>query len=104
MRLKQAERTRIHITIAGDFRKQLELSLDSRRTTVSSAGGEVMSQLKSIGSSARDRHRAEWNWKTGKNDKNEQKLKDPLFPLYWFFIVLNLLVSILGVAIWIIAP
>ena len=102
--LKQAERTRMHITIAGYFRKQLELSLASRGMTVSSTGDEITSQLKSIGSNAREKHRAEWNWKTGRDDKNAREQRDPLFPLYWFFIALNLLVSILGVAIWVIAP
>jgi hypothetical protein len=44
------------------------------------------------------------NWKTGKDDKKAPEPPDPIFPLYWFFIVLNLLVSVLGIAIWIIAP
>jgi hypothetical protein len=42
--------------------------------------------------------------KPGKDDKKAPEPPDPIFPLYWFFIVLNLLVSILGIAIWVIAP
>lgn len=102
--LKQAERTRMHITIAGAFRRQLELSLVSRGPTAAAQGDEIMSQLKYIGSNARKKHREEWNWKTGKDDKKQPEPGDPLFPLYWFFIALNLLVSILGVAIWVIGP
>lgn len=102
--LKQAERTRMHITIAGDFRKQLELSLVSPDMTVPPQGGEIVNQLQSIGSIARKKHRAEWNWKTGKDDKKKREPRDPLFPLYWFFIALNLLVSVLGIAIWIVGP
>lgn len=106
--LKQAERTRMHITIAGAFRKRLEQTLDPD----SSASGQrnYESQLAAIGRNARNRHRKEWNWKTGKDDKvvsEDDKAvsgsRDPLFPLYWFFIALNLLVSILGVAILVIA-
>jgi hypothetical protein len=100
--LKQAERTRMHITIAGAFRQQLEQSLVSRDPAGSSQS-EIANHLKFIGSNARNKHGKEWNWKTGKDDKTAPEPPDPLFPLYWFFIVLNLLVSILGIAIWIIA-
>jgi hypothetical protein len=103
--LKQAERTRMHITIAGAFRHQLELSLISRDPTAPAQADEITKQqLKYIGSNARKKHREEWNWKTGKDDKKKPEPGDPLFPLYWFFIALNLLVSILGVAIWVIMP
>jgi hypothetical protein len=101
--LKQAERTRMHITIAGEFRRQLEQSLANRNSTAPTQG-EVANNLKSIGSNARRKHREEWNWKTGKDDKKVREQADPLFPLYWFFIALNLLVSILGIAIWVIVP
>lgn len=102
--LKQAERTRMHITIASAFRQQLVLSLVSRDPTVPAQGDEITNHFKDIGSNARNKHQAEWNWKTGKDDKEKPEPPDPLFPLYWFFIALNLLVSILGVAIWIITP
>jgi len=93
----------MHITIAGAFRKQLEQTLVSRDLAVSPQS-EIANNLKSIGSNARQKHREEWNWKTGKDDKRAREPADPLFPLYWFFIALNLLVSILGIAIWVIVP
>jgi hypothetical protein len=102
--LKQAERTRMHITIAGAFRHQLERSLGSQDLAAPPQSDEITQHLKYIGSNARNKHQAEWNWKTGKDDRKKPESPDPIFPLYWFFIVLNLLVSILGVAIWIIAP
>lgn len=107
--LKQAERTRMHITIASAFRKRLEQSLEP---TDQPKDSETTGSLSSIGSTARETHRKSWNWKTGKDDKVIETVKDdtvksaprdPLFPLYWFFIALNLLVSILGVAILVIA-
>jgi hypothetical protein len=101
--LKQAERTRMHITIAGAFRDQLEQSL-AGQGPASLPQGEIANSLKCIGRNARKKHGEEWNWKTGKDDKTTPEPPDPLFPLYWFFIALNLLVSILGVAIWVIAP
>ena len=102
--LKQAERTRMHITIAGAFRYHLERSLSSHSSTAPSPGGDIMEHYMGIGTEAREKHRKGWNWRTGKDDKKKAEPRDPLFPLYWFFIVLNLLVSVLGVAIWIIAP
>jgi Flp pilus assembly protein TadB len=101
---KQAERTRMHITIAGEFRHQLERSLASRGPPARPRGDDIADQLKDVGSKARQKHRGNWNWKTGRDDKLAAQPRDPLFPLYWFFIVLNLLVSILGVAILVIAP
>ena len=101
--LKQAERTRMHITIAGAFRQQLEESLAGRGPAGLPQGG-IAGNLKDIGSKAREKHRCEWNWKTGKDDKTTREAADPLFPLYWFFIALNLLVSVLGVAILVVAP
>ena len=103
---KQAERTRMHITIAGDFRNRLEWSLTNKSSAAPPPGDYIADLLGSIGSNARQKHRERWNWKTGQDDKKpvRSRSRDPLFPLYWFFIALNLLVSILGVAIWIIAP
>jgi hypothetical protein len=101
---KQAERTRMHITIAGDFRHQLERSLASRGLAALPRGDNITDHLQDIGSNARKKHRERWNWKTGKDDKKALEPRDPLFPLYWFFIALNFLVSILGVAIWFFAP
>jgi len=102
--LKQAERTRMHITIAGAFRHELERSLATRYPPARSEGNEIMEHLDHIGKDARRKHREKWNWKTGKDDRGAAKTRDPLFPLYWFFIALNLLVSLLGVAIWLVGP
>lgn len=101
---KQAERTRMHITIAGAFRYQLEQSLTSQGLTVLPRGDDLAVYLESINKNGRRKHRDKWNWKTGKDDKGAVESKEPLFPLYWFFIALNFLVSMLGVAIWVIAP
>ena len=102
--LKQAERTRMHITIAGAFRHQLEQSLTSRGLAARPRGDDIAGNLAGIGKNARQEHRDKWNWKTGRDDKGAAEPRDPIFPLYWFFIALNLLVSMLGVAIWVIAP
>ena len=91
----------MHITIAGEFRKQLEQSLAGRDQSVLPQS-EIANNLESIGTNARESHRKEWNWKTGKDDRSKRKEADPLFPLYWFFILLNLLVSLLGIAIWVV--
>lgn len=101
---KQAERTRMHITIASAFRYQLEQSLTSRGSATLPRGHDIAVHIKDIGTNARQKHRDKWNWKTGKDDKGEKGPRDPLFPLYWFFIALNLLVSMLGAAILVIAP
>jgi hypothetical protein len=95
--LKQAERTRLHITVADAYRKSLEDHLVS-------AGGQA---IRHLNSNARKLHNRKWNWRSGRDDRSiggqgEQEADDPrspLFPLYWFFILLNALVAVVGVLI-----
>ena len=94
----------MQITIAGAFRRQLERSLTSRGSAAPLPSGDIIDHLKDIGETARQEHRDSWNWKTGKDNRKKPESREPLFPLYWFFIMLNLLVSTLGAAIWVIAP
>jgi hypothetical protein len=96
--LKQTERTRLHISIAGAYGRELESRLQSPQ--------HKHTPLDTINSDARRQHNLDWNWRTGEDDRNKgigrsSSDRDPLFPLYWFFIALNLLVAVLGVAIWV---
>lgn len=87
---KQAERTRMHITIAAAYRHALETRFADRA-------------IGDINESARDKHRQEWNWRTGRDEESHRRKarREPFFPLYWFFIGLSLLVTALGVLTWI---
>jgi len=102
--LKQTERARMHITIAKNFRQQLEIRIatDGREELPPATPRELVA-IDAINGIGRHEHRSEWNWKTGRDDRTKKEPKDPLFPLYWFFLALNLIIALLGVMLGVIS-
>ena len=88
--LKQAERSQLNAFLAQAYRRRLEEELETRERTAQ--------VLNSLDLKARQEHRQKWTlWTAGVRDKGGKR--DPLFRLYWFFVVLNLLVVAAGIVI-----
>jgi uncharacterized membrane protein YeaQ/YmgE (transglycosylase-associated protein family) len=88
--LKQAERSRLHAFIARAYRGQLEKEMATSNFTTE--------MLNSLDVNAREEHRQKWNWRTG-GIGGKGTERDPLFRLYWFFFVFNMLIAAAGAVI-----